>query len=78
MNAGSHWESRILGNDVMSPVSTPGTARISSLTLALFEDSGWYTPDYSKASQFAKGLTWGYKQGCSFMQVQCVPSPCCN
>jgi hypothetical protein len=37
---GSHWETRLMATDIMAPVSTPGAARVSPLTLAAFEDSG--------------------------------------
>jgi hypothetical protein len=53
---GSHWEQRVLQNELMSPVVTTGVTHISPITLALLEDSGWYTPDYSKAfSGYRKG-----------------------
>ena len=40
---GSHWEQRILASDLMASTSDgSGTAVISPVTLAIFEDSGWY------------------------------------
>lgn len=46
----SHWEKRVLDGEVMigSTHESQVTA-ISSISLALFEDSGWYTPDYEVA-----------------------------
>lgn len=70
---GSHWEQRIFMTDVMAPVQTnAGPVVISAVTLALFEDSGWYKPDYSMADTLVKGLNWGYGQGCDFALNKCV------
>lgn len=64
--AGSHWEKRLLRNEIMT-----GTANhlpvYSSMTLALFEDMGWYTVDYS----YAQDLKWGLDQGCTFPTDKC-------
>jgi hypothetical protein len=38
---------------------------ISDITLALFEDSGWYEVDYSMSNLFL----WGKGQGCGFLDV---------
>ena len=41
----SHWEARVMAGDLMVGAlsSSDGrTTAISDLTLALFEDSGWY------------------------------------
>ena len=45
----------MLKEELMAPVSTGGPARISPMTLAAFEDSGWYTPNYTLGRRFAKG-----------------------
>ena len=37
---GSHWEARTLGGEFMAAYSSAG-AKISPITLAVFEDSGW-------------------------------------
>ena len=58
----------------MSPVSSSGYPRISPMTLALFEDSGWYTPNYTMASRYSYGRDWGYKQGCAFTTDKCLSS----
>ena len=55
LDSGSHWENRLMKEDVMASVSTDGPARVSPVTLALFEDSGWYTPVYSLATGYTKG-----------------------
>ncbi|EYB88154.1 hypothetical protein Y032_0252g247 [Ancylostoma ceylanicum] len=43
--SGSHWEKRVFENEAMSGVATQVYA-VSRLTLALFEDSGWYKVNY--------------------------------
>jgi hypothetical protein len=47
---------------------------ISAPLLAVFEDSGWYHIDYSKADGALQGRDWGFKQGCSFAKEQCLTS----
>ncbi len=42
------------------------------MTLALFEDSGWYTPNYTMANRYSYGRDWGYKQGCAFTTDKCL------
>ena len=39
---GSHWEQRLLRDDLMSSTIVSHDAYLSAPTLALFEDSGWY------------------------------------
>jgi Leishmanolysin len=51
---GAHWERRLLGNEYMT-ASDNEIMRISEITMALFEDSGWYRVNYS----MAEGLSWG-------------------
>jgi len=68
-----HWESRLLQSEGMTG-SRDGQehAAFSSMTLAFFEDSGWYLPDYS----WAGDLTWGHRSftrdGCSFVAETCL------
>ncbi len=63
---GSHWDRRIMDGDIMSPVSTAGAAVISPVTLALFEDSGWYTPNYTVAASYAKGpCPYRHRRSCN-------------
>ncbi|XGW06004.1 hypothetical protein V3C99_016390 [Haemonchus contortus] len=78
---GSQWETRILENEAMSGGSLQVHA-ISRITLALFEDSGWYQVDYSKADE----MTFGKGLGCDFVKKSCLswmksqkgPSPFCT
>jgi len=72
---GSHWEERIFLNEVMAPVKVDVVKTyMSNVTLALFEDSGWYSPQYGMADTLVKGVHWGYKQGCSFASDSCLSS----
>jgi len=64
--AGSHWEKRLLMNEIMTG-SVDTRSVVSKMTLALLEDSGWYKANYSMADQ----LDWGRNQGTEF-----VTSPC--
>lgn len=67
---GSHWEARTLAGEYMAAYSFPG-AKISAITLAAFEDSGWYTAAYMNGDKWVKGKDWGYKQGCAFALDKC-------
>jgi hypothetical protein len=42
---GSHWEARVMLGDYMISTDYPEIV-ISDITLALFEDSGWYEVNY--------------------------------
>jgi len=78
----SHWEQRVFNGELLAPYGNAMTPRyISRVTLALFEDSGWYRPNYTMAGQFQlvgdpmpliQGLHWGYGQGCGFALEKCV------
>lgn len=64
--AGSHWEKRTFNDEFMTGTSSPYPVR-SAFSLALFEDSGWYKPDYNMAER----LDWGRGQGCAFALGDC-------
>ncbi|EPY25204.1 leishmanolysin [Angomonas deanei] len=66
--AGSHWKGRIFLEEAMVGVITTAALFYSSVTLALFEDRGYYTPDYSKAED---NYNFGYKKGCDFLMKTC-------
>jgi hypothetical protein len=59
--AGAHWSKKFMNTDVMIGDSY-GENLISDITLALFEDSGWYKVDYDQANLFI----WGKNKGCKF------------
>ncbi|KAK3238515.1 hypothetical protein CYMTET_51476, partial [Cymbomonas tetramitiformis] len=75
---GSHWEMRLFNGEVMNPAFFV-TPFISEVTLAFFEDSGWYqVRDYTLADTAdAVGASepiayWGWQQGCGFATEKCL------
>jgi leishmanolysin-like peptidase len=68
---GSHWEQRILNTELMSSYVTHA-ALVSPITLAAFEDSGWYMPNYDAADGWKDKMDWGFKQGCTFATSTCL------
>ena len=68
----SHWETRVFSYEFMTPVVGSEFGFISTVSLALFEDSGWYLPDYSKATRMIPGAFFGYKSGCAFAKNKCL------
>ena len=66
-SAGAHWESRVMLGDYM--VSSDYRERaISEITLALFEDSGWYKVNYYTGGIFR----YGEYRGCDFIDNKCI------
>ena len=66
-SAGSHWEARYMLGDYMISTDYPEVV-ISDITLALFEDLGFY-----KANYYTGGLfRFGKNQGCSFLEDKCI------
>jgi len=68
----SHWEERIFMGELMTSGQFGDYIFLSRLTLAVFEDSGWYIPDYNMADPLVKGVHWGYQLGCDFALSKCV------
>lgn len=64
---GSHWEERVFEPEYMSPVSSYRNI-FSGLTLAYFEDSGWYRTNLSTAER----LHFGANKGCKFASDKCI------
>nr|CCC95354.1 Major Surface Protease [Trypanosoma congolense IL3000] len=65
---GSHWKKRILFNEALVGSVTSGRLFFSSLTLAYFEDLGYYTANYSAAED---EMSWGRGRGCDFLYKRC-------
>lgn len=64
---GAHWESRYMLGDYM--ISSDYTEIvISEITLALFEDSGFYQVNYYTGGLFR----FGKNQGCAFLEESCI------
>ena len=67
-SAGAHWEKRLMRNDFMVADNDIQDVIYSDITLALFEDSGWYQVDYD----YTTGNIWGKNEGCDFIEDKCV------
>ena len=66
-SAGSHWEARyMLGDYMISTNYIENT--ISDITLAYFEDTGFYKVNYYTGGLFR----YGKNQGCAFLQEDCI------
>jgi leishmanolysin-like peptidase len=65
---GSHWEERLFSTEALSPVLGGVPDILSSLTLGLLHDSGWYVPDYGVAEISPFGLG----SGCEFVEESCI------
>lgn len=61
-NNDAHWKRRAMNSDYMIAQSF-GENLISDITLALFEDSGWYRVNYDLSNLFL----WGKGKGCKFI-----------
>jgi hypothetical protein len=66
-SAGFHWESRYMLGDYMISTDYQDTV-ISDITLALFEDSGFYQIDYNYGGLFK----FGKNKGCNFFKKKCI------
>lgn len=64
---GFHWEERYMLGDYMVGTSYMDNV-ISDITLALFEDSGFYKIDYYAAELFR----FGKNKGCEFFNKKCI------
>jgi hypothetical protein len=65
---GDHWDERLWYPEALSGVISPTTNVLSPLTLALFEDSGWYKANYTMGSSNG----WGLGAGCDFVTDTCL------
>jgi leishmanolysin len=64
---GNHWEMRTMAGDFMISESYDETF-ISSMSIALMEDSGWYKVNYYTGGLFR----YGKGKGCGFLNTKCV------
>uniref|UniRef100_A0A0B6Z383 Leishmanolysin-like peptidase n=1 Tax=Arion vulgaris TaxID=1028688 RepID=A0A0B6Z383_9EUPU len=59
----SHWDGLLMHSSIMgSKEQKPYQTLIDPISLAVFEDTGWYKVNYSQADKFM----WGQDKGCSF------------
>jgi len=65
---GSHLDERFFLTDLMSAFYDPSAAYLSPITLAIFEDSGHYRPNYN----ISQNSPFGLGAGCDFVNGKCV------
>lgn len=65
---GDHWDEHDYYPEALSGVISPTTNIMSHMTLALFEDSGWYRANYTQGRM----NPWGLGAGCGFVDERCV------
>mmetsp|Transcript_17315 Transcript_17315/g.26793 ORF Transcript_17315/g.26793 Transcript_17315/m.26793 type:complete len:459 (+) Transcript_17315:438-1814(+) len=65
---GDHWDERVFYTEAMSGVISVTTNILSHVTLALFEDSGWYKSNYT----MGKMDPFGLGAGCDFVTEKCL------
>ncbi|XP_041354550.1 leishmanolysin-like peptidase 2 [Gigantopelta aegis] len=59
----SHWDSKFMQGSLMTAKNDlPHLTFIDPITLAVFEDTGWYKVNYSQADNYL----WGKDSGCLF------------
>ena len=66
-SVGAHWEARYMLGDYMISTDYIDNA-ISDITLALFEDSGFYQVEYYSGGLFK----FGKNAGCAFFENKCI------
>ncbi|ESL09453.1 surface protease GP63, partial [Trypanosoma rangeli SC58] len=64
--AQSHWERRNAKDELMAGVS--GIGYYSALTMAAFEDTGYYRANWGMEEL----MGWGSNSGCEFLEKKCV------
>jgi len=65
---GDHWDEHDYYPEALSGVISPTTNIMSHMTLALFEDSGWYRANYTQGRM----NPWGLGAGCEFVNERCI------
>ncbi|RNE94923.1 surface protease GP63, partial [Trypanosoma rangeli] len=65
-SAGSHWERRNALGELMAPGF--GVGRYTILTMAAFEDLGYYKAVWG----MAEPMSWGNNSGCEFLEKKCT------
>eukprot|EP00594_Rhizosolenia_setigera_P019576 CAMPEP_0178962956 /NCGR_PEP_ID=MMETSP0789-20121207/14706_1 /TAXON_ID=3005 /ORGANISM="Rhizosolenia setigera, Strain CCMP 1694" /LENGTH=847 /DNA_ID=CAMNT_0020647271 /DNA_START=99 /DNA_END=2642 /DNA_ORIENTATION=- len=65
---GDHWEESLFYPESMGAVISTSQNLVTPLTLALLEDSGWYSANYSMSSL----SPWGHGVGCDFVNKKCI------
>merc|ERR1712166_1604661 len=68
-NWGSHWEKRIFGNEFITAQSSEIDSIVSQISLAAFEDMGWWGVNYGNDQQ---EFTWMKNAGCDTITQKCL------
>jgi hypothetical protein len=69
---GGHWDEGNLFDELMTPMANSSPEKVSTMTLALCEDTEWYKADYS----FAENYTYSKGKGCSVFNGCPQPAIC--
>ena len=69
---GSHWSTRFFAEETMVSRNMPWEQSITALTLALFEDTGWYRGNFSASGGVRDAPAFGYGAGCDFLMQDCI------
>lgn len=64
----SHWEKRVMFNDFMTSSVVKEDIIYSDISLAFFQDFGWYEVDFTLTTP----ITFGKDEGCNFFTKKCV------
>jgi len=73
-NIGGHWSETFLSDELMTPTTGASPEKVSPMTLALCEDSGWYQANYSYTENYSYGKgQFANKSSCKF--TKSCPSP---
>ncbi|XP_033104968.1 leishmanolysin-like peptidase 2 [Anneissia japonica] len=68
----SHWEMRMMAGSIMAPVITQAHVTfLDPITLAVFEDTGWYKANF----EYAQSMPWGRNAGCAFGLLDTCSDP---
>jgi hypothetical protein len=67
---------RLFAGELMAPILLFDDMFVSEVSLAFFEDSGWYAVNYGAATTTGRrggaGVQWGVGQGCDFAMETCI------
>lgn len=69
---GSHWSTRYFGAETMVSRNMPWEQSVTAVTLALFEDTGWYKANFTASSGTLAPPSFGYGAGCEFLTSDCI------
>jgi len=73
---GGHWQEAALNDELMTPVGGEEPEKVSPMTMAMFEDSGWYKSNY----RYVENYTYRKGAGCKGLgnKSSCPNPPICK